>query len=98
VAFVVGGVYFGTQAKSAADEVSDLAKMGGAWTPRYDRLEAQGQRDQKVSIALLGVGAAAVVGGGILYYLGASEDAEARRHVSVDVTSTSAQVVFTWSR
>jgi tetratricopeptide (TPR) repeat protein len=61
------GVYFGVQAKSDADAVSDYT---GPWGPEQEDLEARGQRNEMLFFVLTGTGAAAIIGGGVLYYLG----------------------------
>jgi hypothetical protein len=66
------GVYFGFEAKSISDEASDWDTFD---PERFD----EGEAAERNGIIALGVGAACVVTGGVLYYLGhrsASQEAE----------------------
>lgn len=95
VAVTAIGVVFALQAKSAADDVSALSQSGGTWSPAFADKESSGQRDQTIGTLGIGLGVAAIVGGGVLYYLGATEHAE-RPTVSAGVTPGGANVVMSW--
>lgn len=95
VATVAIGVVFALQAKSNADDVAALSRTGGMWTSAYADKQSAGQRDQTIGAIGIGLGAAAIIGGGILYYLGATEHAE-RPPVSFDLHPGGGNVVMTW--
>jgi tetratricopeptide (TPR) repeat protein len=65
---LVTGAVFGMMAKNAQSDVEDAVKNGQPFDPDLD---AAGRRNATISKVTLGVGAAAVVTGGVLYFLGA---------------------------
>lgn len=65
---VVTGAVFGVMAKRAQSDVETAVKNGEPFDPDLD---AAGRRNSTISAITLGVGAAAVVTGGVLYFLGA---------------------------
>jgi len=67
VVLVASGIYFGARTGSLSDEVTADARKGLFSQSKYD----EGQRDQLLQWVGYGVGAAAVVSGGVLYLLGA---------------------------
>jgi hypothetical protein len=80
-AAIVGGVAFGLSARAAQNDVGAVTAGQGmpvTWNSSQSDREAAGKRAARVASVLLGVGAAAVVGGGVLYYLGYREAAPAR--------------------
>jgi len=70
VALVGTGVVFGMKASSAQDEVQGEIDMGAAWTQELEDKDADGRSAARLSTITLGLGAAAVVSGGVLFYLG----------------------------
>jgi tetratricopeptide (TPR) repeat protein len=64
LAAVGTGVYFGLRASAQSDQVEGGS---GSWDPG---LEAEGERDELVARILWGAGGAAVIGGGIVWWLG----------------------------
>ena len=66
VALVAAGVYFGARTHALSDEVTADAKKGLFSQSKYD----EGQRDQLLQWVGYGIGAAALVSGGLLYFLG----------------------------
>jgi tetratricopeptide (TPR) repeat protein len=70
VVLIGTGVLFGLQAKSAQKDVQAAVDMGAVWTDELDQKDADGRSAAKLSTITLGVGAAAVVAGGALFYLG----------------------------
>jgi hypothetical protein len=64
------GVVFGVLAKQAADDLTQLDKNRGIFDPAT---EDAGQRDQLLAGIFLGVGAAAIATGVVLYVLGARD-------------------------
>ncbi len=63
VATLGTGVFFGLRARSIAGEAKD-------WDMYDPERDAQGERAEKLMIVFTGIGAAAVITGGVLYYLG----------------------------
>lgn len=68
VGLVITGAVFGMMASSAQSDVEKAVENGAPFDPELD---AAGRRNAKISVVTLGVGAAAVVTGGVLYFLGA---------------------------
>ena len=66
------GVAFGLRARAAASEAEDI-QPGGTWKPG---IEDRGQSAEKSAKIFLVVGSAAVVTGGVLYFLGAKKSSE----------------------
>ena len=66
------GVAFGLRARAAASEAEDI-QPGGTWKPG---IEDRGQNAEKNAKIFLVVGSAAVVTGGVLYFLGAKKSSE----------------------
>jgi hypothetical protein len=64
VALVATGIYFGARTQSLSNEVTSDAKKGQFSQSKYD----EGQRDQLLQWVGYGIGAAALVSGGLLYY------------------------------
>ncbi len=69
LAAVATGVYFGLSARGKQGDLED----GGVWDPALYDDGKSADRNAKI---FLGVGAAAVVGGAVLYYLGAKAGSE----------------------
>jgi tetratricopeptide (TPR) repeat protein len=86
-AMIVAGIYFSVEASDKASELSDLA-LG----PTRSRLERESRGDDHVASALYLGGGAAVVVGGILYYLGVREDS--RQRVTIKPTAGGLHVAF----
>jgi hypothetical protein len=72
VVLVASAAYFGARTQTLSDEVTADAKKGLFSQSKYD----EGQRDQLLQWVGYGVGAAALVGGGLLYLLGVNRAAE----------------------
>jgi hypothetical protein len=65
--FLGGGLYFGAQARSISEEVTRNAAKGVYSPSRYD----DGKRAETLQWVGYGIGAAALVGGGVLFLIGA---------------------------
>ena len=68
LALVGAGIAFGVLAKQAGDQLTQLDQSRGVFDPSK---ESAGRRDQVLEGVFIGVGAAAVVTGAILYVVGA---------------------------
>lgn len=83
LALIGTGVVFGMKAKSAQSDVEDAVANGDVWTEELDQKDKDGRSAAKLSTITLGVGAAAVVGGGVLFYLGLRKGKTESSSVSV---------------
>ena len=72
--FVGVGIKYGLDARSAADQVSGHE---GAWDKETLALEKSGPRAEKKFYLFTALGAAAIAGGGVLYWMGMRADKEA---------------------
>jgi hypothetical protein len=80
-AAILGGVVFGLAARGAQDDVRAVVAGPGepvTWGASQSDRESAGKRAGRTAGVLLGLGAAAVVGGGVLYYMGHREAAGER--------------------
>jgi len=75
VAAAGAGGYFAYVAHQRESDISELFADGGTWSDEYDRLYGEGREARTRSMVLLGAGGAAVVVGGVLYYLGVRDGA-----------------------
>jgi hypothetical protein len=57
------GAGFALEARSASTQVGAFVTTGGLWTDSLAKVEAAGQRDQTLALALFGAGGAMVLGG-----------------------------------
>ena len=73
VGLVLTGAAFGMLARSAQSDVESAVANGSPYDPDRD---AAGRRDATISVVTLGVGAAAVVAGGVMYFLAARSDTQ----------------------
>jgi tetratricopeptide (TPR) repeat protein len=80
LALVGAGIAFGVLAKQAGDQLTQLDQSGGVFDPSK---ESAGRRDQVLEGVFLGVGAAAVATGAILYILGARAGRDAPQAITV---------------
>ncbi|HKA91616.1 MAG TPA: hypothetical protein VKE22_28330 [Haliangiales bacterium] len=82
-AALAGGVVFGLRAKSLASDLEDATRAGMPWSQDLADKESQGKTMNALAIVGYSVGAAAIVTGGILYYLGAQKDARAEERTAI---------------
>lgn len=73
VGLVLTGAAFGMLARSAQGDIESAVAHGAPYDPDRD---AAGRRDATISAVTLGVGAAAVVAGGVMYFLSTRGGAE----------------------
>jgi tetratricopeptide (TPR) repeat protein len=88
---VVTGVYFGAKARRLGNEVSDECADGCDWNLVKDK-DAEGKSAETTQYILYGVGAGALVVGGVLWWMGHSES----KSSSVAVTPTAGGAAVSW--
>jgi hypothetical protein len=74
VALVATGVYFGHRASSLSGEITRACFDGCDWAI-YGPKHAAGQSAERLQYVFDGLGAATLIGGGVLYWLGHREAA-----------------------
>jgi hypothetical protein len=95
-ALAVGlGVKYGLDASSASD---DLSNKEGAWTDEDRALIADGEQAETRALVFSVVGAVGIIGGGVLYYMGAKRAGSATEAQSARVTPviTSRSMSISW--
>ena len=70
VALLGTGIAFGLSASSASDDLTKASQMGTPWSPALQQKYDDGQSASTKSTLFTILGGAAIVGGGVLYYLG----------------------------
>jgi serine/threonine-protein kinase len=70
IAVFATGLYFGNRASSIANEVEAACEMGCEWSTLESK-DASGRSAATLQYVFYGVGAAAIIGGATLYFLGA---------------------------
>ena len=83
------GVFFGVRARGAAND-AEAIKPGDAWKPA---IEERGQSAEKNAKLFFAIGGAAVVTGGVLYFLGSKKSKESS---SVSFVPTHDGASFAW--
>jgi hypothetical protein len=91
VALVATGFYFGHRASSLGNEVTSTCAKGCDWAV-YGPKNTDGRSAQTKQYVFDGLGAAAIVGGGIMYWLGTREGAP-----SIALATHRGGAVVTWS-
>lgn len=71
------GFYFGSEAQTISDDITNHTDTTIAWRDDIKDYEAKGQRYENLQIAFLVAGGALVVGGAVLYFLGNSKKSSA---------------------
>jgi len=74
VAVLGGAAYFGLKARQASADIDAFLSEGGVFDERLQKIQSRGQRDEKVSLALVGVGGSLVAGGLIYYFVSGREE------------------------
>jgi tetratricopeptide (TPR) repeat protein len=92
VVLALTGVYFGAKARRLGDEVSDECKDGCDWNLVKDK-DAEGKSAETTQYILYGVGAAALVAGGVLWWMGNNE----AKASNVAVIPTHGGAAVSWS-
>jgi hypothetical protein len=97
LALVGIGIAFGVGAKQAGDDLTRLDEQNDVFDPAK---ETAGKRDQGLAVVCVGLGAAAIVTGAVLYILGARRAAESPKafvispSVAPDSAGASLRMVF----
>jgi tetratricopeptide (TPR) repeat protein len=95
-ALAVGfGMYFAAMSGDASDTLDQRASNGVAWTVSEQRLYERGQRDETLAASLTAVGAAALLTGAIMTYIGWQQDEQAAEFAFVP-TPGGARAVMAW--
>ncbi len=89
------GIYFGVQAVNATDELDARAARGASWTASEQSIYDRGERDETIGASLVVVGAASLVTGAVILWIGSEQDQEAREFALVPVPG-GAQMVMAW--
>ncbi|HEY4182012.1 MAG TPA: hypothetical protein VGM90_34450 [Kofleriaceae bacterium] len=92
VASLAVGVYFGHRASSLGDEVTSACKGGCDWKVYGDK-DAEGRSAETKQYVFLGLGGAAIIGGGVLYWWASREE----RSMPIAISSGHDGAVVTWS-
>lgn len=74
LATVGTGVYFGLEARAAADDTEGVT---GEWQAEHEQREQAAARDERRAILLIAAGSAIVAGGALLFFLARGGDEEA---------------------
>jgi len=74
-AVLATGIVFALKARSISDDLEAQNKAGVPWTPALRDRESDGQRDSTIGVVGITVGAAAVVTGATLVWLGMKKNA-----------------------
>lgn len=93
VAALTTGTYFGVRARSGWNQITQLSAQGGTWNAEYARLEADAAHSETIATVLIVGGGAALLGGGLAYYLGWRQE---RLQLSVRPGAGIATLSVTW--
>jgi tetratricopeptide (TPR) repeat protein len=101
VAALAAGVVFTLRAKSIQSDLETAARSGQPWSKDLVDKEATGRTSSTLGLVGIGVGAAALVTGVTLFWLGARKDSAAARETEVSVvplgtTGGALSVTFTY--
>ncbi|HEU5060371.1 MAG TPA: hypothetical protein VFU21_27760, partial [Kofleriaceae bacterium] len=93
-AFLVISVYHGLKARGDANELDSFYEDGGPWTDELAEREDSLDRNRTRAIGFGLVGAVALTGGGIFYWMGNQDE---KRAAQLGVTPGSNGAVVSWS-
>jgi len=98
VAVTVAGVVFGLRARGAHDDLVDrLAANDGIWDDALEAREQDAQRDETLGVGLVIGGAATVIAGGVLWYLGRDRGEAGESTRSLTLTPTRGGATVGWA-
>jgi hypothetical protein len=89
---VATGLYFGHRATSLGEEVTNGCRSGCDWAV-YGGKDAEGRRAETKQYVFAGIGAAAIIGGGVMYWLSSRE----QRPTSIAIAPGREGAAITWS-
>ncbi len=78
VAFLATGIIFALSASSTESDLEAAAANMEVWTDKYKDMESSAERSSTIGTVLMVGGVAAMVAGGVVYYLGHKKGQEAR--------------------
>jgi tetratricopeptide (TPR) repeat protein len=90
VALLAVGIYYGHRASSLSDELTTTCASGCSWAEQSSK-DADGRSAQTKQWLFDGLGAAAIVGGGVLFWLGSREESP------IAITPRRDGAAITWS-
>jgi tetratricopeptide (TPR) repeat protein len=94
VVSIATGLYFGHRASSLGEEVTNAcAPPTGCNWALYGSKDAEGRRAETKQYVFAGIGAVAIIGGGVMYYLASQE----QRPAPFAITPRSDGAVIAWS-
>jgi tetratricopeptide (TPR) repeat protein len=93
-AFLIISVYHGLKARGDANELDSFYEEGGAWTDELAEREESLDRNRTRAIGFGLVGAVALTGGGIFYWMGNQDE---KRSAQIGVAPGSNGAVLSWS-
>ncbi len=96
-AFLIIAVYHGLKARSDAGDLDDFYEAGGSWTPDLADKEESLDRNRTRAIGFGLVGAIALTGGGIFYWMG-NQDEKKAAQLGVAPAQTGGAVVSWFGR
>lgn len=76
------GVYFGIQAKSASDTITNH-KIGDPWPANIKQIEKDGQSDEDKQVTFMIAGGAALAAGAVIYFIGHARASSSDEHASL---------------
>lgn len=88
VAFVATGIAFALSASSTESDLELAAANRKVWSESFANMEESAERSATIGTALMVTGIAAIVGGGVTYYLGHQKGQESKLAAGVQVTPT----------
>ncbi|HEU4787996.1 MAG TPA: hypothetical protein VFS57_11315 [Gemmatimonadaceae bacterium] len=86
------GLYFGHRASLLGEEVTSACSSGCDWAV-YGRKDAEGRSAETKQYVFAGIGVAAVIGGGVMYWLASRE----QRPAPIVIAPGRDRAVITWS-
>lgn len=90
---VATGIYFGYRASSLREEVANACPGAQCNWAVLGSKDAEGRSAETKQYVFVGIGAVAIIGGGVMYWLAPRE----QRRASIAVTSGRDGAVITWS-
>lgn len=90
---VATGLYFGYRASSLGEEVSDACPGTNCDWGVLGSKEAEGRSAERKQYVFAGIGAAAIIGGGVMYWWASRE----QQHAPIAIAPGRGGAVLTWS-